>query len=144
MPDQYLGANDRNAEGVTLNRMPKGPPDRVKGRDDERDRGETPPKTPAEMALKGLAQIKNGQESVTAALPGLPLMLIQMGSTYLTLMQAAVAQGLAGGRQGPAGPSQILTPPGMAAGAGGGPPQGIGAGGGAPGAPTPLPPGIGQ
>lgn len=143
MPDQYLGANDRDTtgnRGVTLDRMPPSPPDRVKGRGDGGNR-ETPPSTPGLMALQGLEQIQKGMQLVSAALPTLPPILLQAGAIWLTQIQQAVTQTLAGGRQGPAPPSGILTPPAMA---GGGPPPGIGAQGGAPGAPTPLPAGMGQ
>lgn len=137
MPGDYQSVSDRS-NGVSLDRMPDSPPDRSKG-PEKHSLGEFG-NSPGLMALRGLEQIENGLQLVTAGAPGLPPPLMQAAAIMLTQLRQAVPQALSGSRS-PMVPSGMLTPPGMG---GMGAPPGIGAQGGAPVAPSPLSPGMGQ
>lgn len=138
-PD-FQTVQGRAPDGVTLDKLPSGPPDVKKTGGSGVKLGEFG-SSPGLMALQGLEQIDKGFQLVVAGIPQLPPMLIQMGATWLTQLRQAVPQALGGGG-GPFPPSGILTPP-PGAGVAPGAPPGIGAQGGAPGAPTPLPQGLG-
>ena len=136
MAGDFQNPNDRSPDGVTLDRLPAGPPDKKKDSQGSTGLGEFA-SSPGLMALQGLEQIEKGMQLIAAGAPGTAPVIQQM-AILLTQLRQAVPQALTGNR-GPFAPSGMLTPPGMS---GGGPPPGIGAQGGAPAAPTPL--GFGQ
>lgn len=138
MPGDYQSSSDRGPDGVTLDRVPSGPPDQRKGPSRATGLGEFS-SSPGLMTLQGLEQIEKGMQLVAAGAPAVAPVIQQM-AILMTQLRQAVPQALSGGRSQFA-PSGMLTPPGMMP--GGGAPPGIGAQGGAPGAPTPLPPGMG-
>lgn len=139
MAGDYQTANDRTSDGVTLDRMPDGPPEKRKtGGDRGGGLGEFA-SSPGLMTLQGLEQIEKGMQLIAAGAPSTAPVIQQM-AILLTQLRQAVPQALSGGRSQFA-PSGMLTPPGMMPGMGA--PPGIGAQGGAPGAPTPLPQGLG-
>lgn len=109
MPGDYQSANDRDPDGITLDRMPPGPPDK-KGKASV-GMGELGG-SPGLMALNGMEQIENGMQLVATALPQLNPLLQPLGM-ILTQLRQAVPQALAGGGVGMQ--SSLLAPPPMAA-----------------------------
>ena len=134
MPSDYQSVSDKP---VTLDKNPPSPPE-IRGSAGKSGLGEMA-KSPGLMALQGLESIENGMQMITVAIPNLGPILGLM-ATLVTRLRQAVPQALSGGGSSPLGASSMLTPP---PGSGIGAPPGIGAQGGAPGAPTPLPPGMG-
>jgi hypothetical protein len=141
MASDIQSAQDRSPRGVSLDDPPDSPPEQRKGNAKTSfGLGETA-RDPKIMALQGLVQINNGMQQVAAAFPQLGPLLGMLGA-IVTRIQQAVPQAIMGqANTGSLGPSGMLTPPpGPMVGA----PPGIGAQGGAPGAPTPLPAGMGM
>jgi hypothetical protein len=139
-------ANDK-PERVSVDENPPSPPDQRKGNGKLPGMGEFG-KSPGLMALQGLESMENGMQLIAVAMPQMAALMGPM-ALMLTRLRQAVPQMIAGGGASPLGSSSMLTPPpgGPMPGPGGPPgvgaPPGIGAQGGAPGAPTPLPPGMG-
>ncbi len=138
MAGDYQSSNDRSPDGVTLDRVPPGPPDQAKGKGGGSGLGEFS-SSPGLMTLQGLEQIERGMQLVAAGAPAVAPVIQQM-AILMTQLRQVVPQVLSGGSS-PFAPSGMLTPPGMG---GMGAPPGIGAQGGAPVAPTPMGPGLGQ
>lgn len=141
MSDKFQSVEDRKPSGISLDDPPDSPPEQRKGNAKTSfGLGETA-SDPKIMALQGLVQMQTGSQQIAAAFPSLGPLLGMM-SALLARIQQAVPQAIMGqANTGSLGPSGMMTPPpGPMVGA----PPGIGAQGGAPGAPTPLPAGMGM
>lgn len=115
MPGNFQSANDRDPDGVTLDRPPPGPPDKKgSARVGMGEMGGSP----GLMALNGMEMIENGMQLMQTAMPQLNP-LIQPMAMLLAQLRQAVPQALAGGGT----QSALLAPPPMAAMPGGPGPQ---------------------
>src|SRR5690348_746976 len=112
MPGNFQSANDRDPDGVTLDRTPPSPPDR-RGSPGKSGMGEMGG-SPGLMALNGLEMVENGMQLIVTALPQLGMLMQGMGAMLMQLRQA-VPQALAGGGGSAMGASSLLVPPPMAA-----------------------------